>query len=134
MIHVALTSNQHALLFESAIIEKLALVMQSYPIALCSRLGPKHKHANRHLMRLTRRRGPNVLVFSALGYVTWFLDMLLGIPTSFGTVRFAPRQRISPNGSVTAMQIIELLAYALVLSGNHVFTSGALGTNAATIR
>lgn len=31
-------------------------------------------------------------------------------------------------------QIIELLAYALVLSGNHVFTSGAIGTNAATIR
>ncbi|CAN0149932.1 unnamed protein product [Ascophyllum nodosum] len=31
-------------------------------------------------------------------------------------------------------QIIELLAYALVLSGNHVFTSGAMGTNAATIR
>lgn len=32
------------------------------------------------------------------------------------------------------LQIIELLAYALVLSGNHVFTSGAMGTNAATIR
>mmetsp|Transcript_33171 Transcript_33171/g.80175 ORF Transcript_33171/g.80175 Transcript_33171/m.80175 type:complete len:246 (+) Transcript_33171:117-854(+) len=31
-------------------------------------------------------------------------------------------------------QIIELLAYALVLSGNHVYTSGAGGTNAATIR
>eukprot|EP00636_Phaeomonas_parva_P003802 CAMPEP_0118859528 /NCGR_PEP_ID=MMETSP1163-20130328/5740_1 /TAXON_ID=124430 /ORGANISM="Phaeomonas parva, Strain CCMP2877" /LENGTH=282 /DNA_ID=CAMNT_0006793135 /DNA_START=138 /DNA_END=986 /DNA_ORIENTATION=+ len=31
-------------------------------------------------------------------------------------------------------QIIELLAYALVLSGNHVFTSGAGGTNAAVIR
>jgi hypothetical protein len=31
-------------------------------------------------------------------------------------------------------QIIELLAFALVLSGNHVFTSGAGGTNAATIR
>merc|ERR1711862_123733 len=31
-------------------------------------------------------------------------------------------------------QIIELLAYALVLSGNHVYTSGAVGTNAATIR
>lgn len=30
--------------------------------------------------------------------------------------------------------IIELLAYALVLSGNHVFTSGAGGTNAAAIR
>lgn len=31
-------------------------------------------------------------------------------------------------------QIIELLAYALVLSGNHVYTSGAGGTHAATIR
>lgn len=31
-------------------------------------------------------------------------------------------------------QIIELLAYALVLSGNHVFTSGAGGTNAAAIK
>mmetsp|Transcript_29014 Transcript_29014/g.42130 ORF Transcript_29014/g.42130 Transcript_29014/m.42130 type:complete len:277 (-) Transcript_29014:696-1526(-) len=31
-------------------------------------------------------------------------------------------------------QIIELLAYALVLSGNHVYTSGASGTNAAAIR
>ena len=31
-------------------------------------------------------------------------------------------------------QIIELLSYALILSGNHVFTSGAGGTNAAAIR
>ncbi|KAJ8607620.1 hypothetical protein CTAYLR_005765 [Chrysophaeum taylorii] len=31
-------------------------------------------------------------------------------------------------------QIIELLSYALVLSGNHVFTSGAQGTNSAAIR
>lgn len=31
-------------------------------------------------------------------------------------------------------QIIELLAYALVLSGNHVYTSGAGGTHAAAIR
>jgi len=31
-------------------------------------------------------------------------------------------------------QIIELLAYALVLSGNHVYTSGAQGTNAAAVR
>jgi len=31
-------------------------------------------------------------------------------------------------------QIIELLSYALVLSGNHVYTSGAAGTNAAVIR
>ncbi|CEL98416.1 unnamed protein product [Vitrella brassicaformis CCMP3155] len=31
-------------------------------------------------------------------------------------------------------QIIELLSYALVLSGNHVYTSGASGTNAAAVR
>lgn len=31
-------------------------------------------------------------------------------------------------------QMIELLSYALVLSGNHVYTSGATGTNAAAIR
>ncbi|EEC45495.1 predicted protein, partial [Phaeodactylum tricornutum CCAP 1055/1] len=31
-------------------------------------------------------------------------------------------------------QIIELLAYALVLSGNHVYTSGAGGTHGAAIR
>jgi hypothetical protein len=31
-------------------------------------------------------------------------------------------------------QIIELLSYALVLTGNHIFTSGAPGTNAAAIR
>jgi len=31
-------------------------------------------------------------------------------------------------------QIIELLAYALVLSDNHVYTSGASGTHAATVR
>jgi len=31
-------------------------------------------------------------------------------------------------------QTIELLSYALVLSENHVYTSGAMGTNAAAIR
>jgi hypothetical protein len=31
-------------------------------------------------------------------------------------------------------QIIELLSYALVLSDNHIFTSGAVGTHAAVIR
>mmetsp|Transcript_32383 Transcript_32383/g.66122 ORF Transcript_32383/g.66122 Transcript_32383/m.66122 type:complete len:296 (+) Transcript_32383:177-1064(+) len=36
--------------------------------------------------------------------------------------------------SLLHQQIVELLAYALVLSGNHVYTSGAQGTNAAAIR
>lgn len=31
-------------------------------------------------------------------------------------------------------QIVEMLAYALCLSGNHLYTSGAAGTNAAAIR
>eukprot|EP00887_Chlorella_sp_A99_P002534 scaffold6.g2534.t1 len=31
-------------------------------------------------------------------------------------------------------QLIEVLAYAMVLTGNHIFTSGATGTNAAVIR
>jgi hypothetical protein len=31
-------------------------------------------------------------------------------------------------------QIVELLSYALVLSGNHVYTSGAIGTHTAVIR
>ena len=30
--------------------------------------------------------------------------------------------------------LIEVLAYACVLTGNHVFTSGATGTNAAVVR
>lgn len=35
---------------------------------------------------------------------------------------------------ITHQQLIETLSYALVLSGNHVITSGATGTNAAAIR
>ncbi|EJK64085.1 hypothetical protein THAOC_15214 [Thalassiosira oceanica] len=31
-------------------------------------------------------------------------------------------------------QIVEMLAYALVLSGNHIYTSGSQGTNAAAIK
>jgi len=38
------------------------------------------------------------------------------------------------HGSFMHQQIIELLSYALVLTGNHIFTSGAPGTNAAAIR
>ena len=39
-------------------------------------------------------------------------------------------QELSPNHE----QMIELLSYALVLSGNHVFTSGGGSTNLAVIR
>mmetsp|Transcript_46052 Transcript_46052/g.104025 ORF Transcript_46052/g.104025 Transcript_46052/m.104025 type:complete len:261 (+) Transcript_46052:168-950(+) len=38
------------------------------------------------------------------------------------------------HGSFMHSQIIELLSYALVLTGNHIFTSGSPGTNAAAIR
>lgn len=38
------------------------------------------------------------------------------------------------HGSFMHQQIIELLSYALVLTGNHIFTSGSQGTNAAAIR
>lgn len=31
-------------------------------------------------------------------------------------------------------QLIEVLSYAMLLTGNHIFTSGATGTNAAVIR
>lgn len=31
-------------------------------------------------------------------------------------------------------QLVEILSYALVLTGNHIYTSGATGTNAAVIR
>jgi hypothetical protein len=31
-------------------------------------------------------------------------------------------------------QLIEILSYAMVLTGNHIYTSGGLGTNSAVIR
>eukprot|EP00958_Prasinococcus_capsulatus_P022435 scaffold3164_cov376-Prasinococcus_capsulatus_cf.AAC.4 len=31
-------------------------------------------------------------------------------------------------------KLIEILAYAMIITGNHIFTSGATGTNAAVIR
>lgn len=38
------------------------------------------------------------------------------------------------NMGFTHQQLIEVLSYAMVLTGNHIFTSGATGTNAAVIR
>lgn len=35
---------------------------------------------------------------------------------------------------ITHQHLIELMSYALVLSGNHILTSGATGTNSAAIR
>lgn len=31
-------------------------------------------------------------------------------------------------------QLIEILSYAMVITGNHIYTSGGLGTNAAVVR
>eukprot|EP01026_Neomeris_dumetosa_P052600 TRINITY_DN4661_c0_g1_i4.p2 TRINITY_DN4661_c0_g1~~TRINITY_DN4661_c0_g1_i4.p2 ORF type:complete len:249 (-),score=38.24 TRINITY_DN4661_c0_g1_i4:164-883(-) len=40
----------------------------------------------------------------------------------------------SRNMGFLHQQLVEVLSYAIVLTGNHVFTSGATGTNAAVIR
>lgn len=38
------------------------------------------------------------------------------------------------NCGILHQQLIEILAYAIGLTGNHIFTSGATGTNAAVVR
>ena len=38
------------------------------------------------------------------------------------------------NAGFLHQNLTEILAYAMVLTGNHVFTSGATGTNAAVVR
>ena len=38
------------------------------------------------------------------------------------------------NAGFLHQNLIEILAYAMVLTGHHVFTSGATGTNAAVVR
>jgi len=38
------------------------------------------------------------------------------------------------NMGVTHQKLVEILSYALVLTDNHIYTSGATGTNAAVIR
>eukprot|EP00210_Caulerpa_lentillifera_P003187 g3045.t1 len=38
------------------------------------------------------------------------------------------------NMGFTHQKLVEILSYALVLTGNHIYTSGATGTNAAVIR
>jgi hypothetical protein len=38
------------------------------------------------------------------------------------------------NTGLMHQRLIEILAYAMVLTGNHIYTSGATGTNAAVIR
>jgi len=38
------------------------------------------------------------------------------------------------NMGYSHQKLIEILAYAMIITGNHIFTSGATGTNAAVIR
>lgn len=38
------------------------------------------------------------------------------------------------NMGIVQQQLVETLSYAMVLTGNHIYTSGATGTNAAVIR
>lgn len=38
------------------------------------------------------------------------------------------------NMGLTHQKMIEILAYAMIITGNNIFTSGATGTNAAVIR
>lgn len=60
-----------------------------------------------------------------------FLEELAAIQQS-GSKRIAILG--SRHVPITHQQLIELLTYALVLSGNRVITSGATGTNSAAIR
>ena len=54
------------------------------------------------------------------------------------TIQETGSKRIAVLGSrhvpITHQRLIELMSYALVLSGNHLLTSGATGTNSAAIR
>lgn len=54
------------------------------------------------------------------------------------TIQQTGSKRIAILGSrhvpITHQHLIEMLSYALVLSGNQIITSGATGTNAAAIR
>jgi hypothetical protein len=54
------------------------------------------------------------------------------------TIQQTGSKRIALLGSrhvpLTHQHLIEMMSYALVLSGNHLLTSGATGTNSAAIR
>lgn len=61
-----------------------------------------------------------------------YLSELLAIQQSDGPKKlgfFGTR-----NMGVTHQKLVEILAYAMVATGNHIYTSGATGTNAAVIK
>ena len=55
-------------------------------------------------------------------------------PTHPSTQPPAPWPRARLAQGYHQQQLIEILSYALILTGNHIFTSGATGTDAAVIR
>lgn len=69
--------------------------------------------------------------FTDLPKVDEFLQELAAIQQT-GSKRIALLG--SRHVPITHQHLIELMSYALVLSGNHVLTSGATGTNSAAIR
>ena len=60
------------------------------------------------------------------------------IMNNFNSIQLGGSRKLAVIGTQTLtdqhMQMIELLSYALVLSGNHIYTSGGGATNSAVIR
>jgi hypothetical protein len=71
--------------------------------------------------------GPMGSSFPELDYLQELIAIQKDCPKEIGF--FGTR-----NMGFLHQQLIEILAYALCLTGNHIFTSGATGTNAAVIR
>jgi hypothetical protein len=73
---------------------------------------------------------------------------LLSLTTTFPTTHYTKQEFLAIQNNIPRnigffgtrnmgflhQQLIEVLSYAMVLTGNHIFTSGATGTNAAVIR
>ncbi|TAE54954.1 MAG: DNA recombination-mediator protein A [Nostocales cyanobacterium] len=66
------------------------------------------------------------------------LDNLDTLAQELATIQQTGSKRIALLGSrhvpITHQNLIEMMTYALVLSGNRIITSGATGTNSAAIR
>ena len=71
--------------------------------------------------------GPMGSSFPELDYLQELIAIQKDCPKEIGF--FGTR-----NMGFLHQQLIEIIAYALCLTGNHIFTSGATGTNAAVIR
>mmetsp|Transcript_11372 Transcript_11372/g.34180 ORF Transcript_11372/g.34180 Transcript_11372/m.34180 type:complete len:333 (+) Transcript_11372:151-1149(+) len=74
-----------------------------------------------------REEDGDVLKSSDLDYLAELIAMQQETPKDIGF--FGTR-----NMGYMHQQLIEVLSYAMVLTGNHIYTSGATGTNAAVIR